>query len=188
MQGQLFVISAPSGAGKSSLISALLSDQELVASHRLACSVSHTTRPPRPGEVDGQHYHFVSKDVFERLIAEQAFFEYATVYDHFYGTSKLAIQQQRDAGVSVLLDIDWQGARQIKQQVSSCHSIFIAPPSIEELERRLLARGQDSAEVIARRMRQAEAEMQHADEFDHLILNDDFATSLSQLANLIKAG
>lgn len=181
------MISAPSGAGKSSLITALMNDQELVAAHRLACSVSHTTRPARPGEVDGQHYHFVSKETFEGLIAQHAFFEYAKVYDHYYGTSKSAIELQREAGATVLLDIDWQGARQIKQQVPNCHTVFIAPPSIAELERRLLARGQDSAEVIARRMRQAEAEMEHASEFDHVILNDDFATSLGQLADLIKA-
>jgi len=175
--GHLFVVSAPSGAGKSSLIKALLA-QYSGKSNPLKVSVSHTTRQPRKGERDGEHYHFVDHNQFEALIGQGAFFEYAKVFDHYYGTSRLAIENTLEQGVDVFLDIDWQGARQVKAQYPQAHLVFILPPSVSELERRLIGRGQDSDEVIARRMRDAKAEMSHVDEFDYVLINDDFEQTL----------
>jgi guanylate kinase len=178
--GNLFILSAPSGAGKSTLIQALL------AKHAdMQLSVSHTTRAPRPGEVDGVHYHFVSVADFQQRIAAGEFFEHAEVFGNYYGTSKAAIAHQLAQGIDVFLDIDWQGARQLRAQLDSIQSIFILPPSVDELARRLNQRGQDSAEVIAGRMAKAQDEMSHAAEYDYLLVNDDFQLCLNQLEHIV---
>ncbi|EOW6771448.1 guanylate kinase [Cronobacter muytjensii] len=183
-QGTLYIVSAPSGAGKSSLIQAFLKTQPLYDSQ---VSVSHTTRNPRPGEVHGEHYFFVNHDRFRAMIAEDAFLEHAEVFGNYYGTSRAAIEQVLATGVDVFLDIDWQGARQIREKMPHARSIFILPPSKEELNRRLRGRGQDSEEVIAKRMAQAVAEMSHYAEYDYLIVNDDFDTALSDLKIILRA-
>lgn len=181
-RGNLFILSAPSGAGKSSLINALL------AKHAdMKVSVSHTTRSPRPGEDNGVHYHFVSVDEFKSLIDKNDFFEWAQVFDNYYGTSKQAIEEQLAAGIDVFLDIDWQGAQQMRKLVDDIETIFILPPSKEELETRLNNRGQDSAEVIAGRMAQAQSESSHYDEYDYVVINDDFATALTQIETIVLA-
>ncbi|NPE57618.1 guanylate kinase [Dickeya dadantii] len=183
-QGTLYIVSAPSGAGKSSLIQALLKTQPL---YDTQVSISHTTRAMRPGEVHGEHYFFVPVDEFNRMIEEDDFLEYAEVFGNYYGTSRAAIEQVLSTGVDVFLDIDWQGARQIRERMPQARSIFILPPSQEELERRLRGRGQDSEEVIARRMKQAVAEMSHYAEYDYLIVNDDFDLALLDLKTIIRA-
>lgn len=183
-QGTLYIVSAPSGAGKSSLIQALLKTQPL---YDTQVSVSHTTRAPRPGEVHGEHYFFVNHDEFRSMIGENAFLEHAEVFGNYYGTSRKAIEQVLATGVDVFLDIDWQGAQQIRKSMPGARSIFILPPSKDELDRRLRGRGQDSEEVIAKRMAQAVAEMSHYAEYDYLIVNDDFDTALSDLKNIIRA-
>ncbi|WP_394193666.1 guanylate kinase [Pseudoalteromonas atlantica] len=181
-RGNLFILSAPSGAGKSSLINALL------AKHSdMKVSVSHTTRSPRPGEDNGVHYHFVSVDEFKSLIDKNDFFEWAQVFDNYYGTSKQAIEEQLAAGIDVFLDIDWQGAQQMRKLVDDIETIFILPPSKEELETRLNNRGQDSAEVIAGRMAQAQSESSHYDEYDYVVINDDFDTALTQIETIVLA-
>ena len=176
MLGQLFVISAPSGAGKTSLIKALREDMP-----DLGLSVSHTTRPMRRGEVDGQHYHFVSVAQFEALIAAGAFVEHARVFDHYYGTSKAAIEQVLAAGQDLILEIDWQGAAQVRTLFPAVRSVFILPPSLDALAERLTARAQDDAQVIKRRLAEARREMQEYPHYDYLIINDEFALALSQL-------
>ena len=181
--GNLFVISAPSGAGKSSLISALLKDNL----SNMQVSVSHTTRNPRPGETDGQHYHFVTQTEFKRLIAANAFFEWAEVFGNFYGTSRIIIEETLAKGIDVFLDIDWQGAQQVKALMPEAVGIFILPPSRVELERRLTGRGQDSQEVIDIRMAQAVSEMSHYQEYDFVIINDDFEQALSNLHTIIQS-
>lgn len=183
-QGTLYIVSAPSGAGKSSLIQALLKTQPL---YDTQVSISHTTRGVRPGENHGEHYFFVSKDEFKQMIAEDAFLEHAEVFGNYYGTSRQAIENVLATGVDVFLDIDWQGAEQIRQKMPQSRSIFILPPSKDELDRRLRGRGQDSEEVIAKRMAQAVAEMSHYAEYDYLIVNDDFDTALSDLKIIIRA-
>ncbi|PWC17585.1 guanylate kinase [Brenneria roseae subsp. roseae] len=183
-QGTLYIVSAPSGAGKSSLIQALLKTQPL---YDTQVSISHTTRDQRPGEKHGEHYFFVSVDEFKRMIQEKEFLEYAEVFGNYYGTSRLAIEQILATGVDVFLDIDWQGAQQIRSQMPQARSIFILPPSKEELARRLRGRGQDSEEIIARRMAQAVAEMTHYSEYDYLIVNDDFDLALLDLKTIIRA-
>jgi guanylate kinase len=183
-QGTLYIVSAPSGAGKSSLIQALLKTQPLYDSQ---VSVSHTTRDPRPGEVHGEHYFFVNHDEFRSMIGQDAFLEHAEVFGNYYGTSREAIEQVLATGVDVFLDIDWQGAQQIRKRMPGARSIFILPPSKDELDRRLRGRGQDSEEVIAKRMAQAVAEMSHYAEYDYLIVNDDFDTALGDLKNIIRA-
>lgn len=183
-QGTLYIVSAPSGAGKSSLIQALLKTQPL---YDTQVSISHTTRVKRPGESHGEHYFFVSVDEFKRMIQENEFLEYAEVFGNYYGTSRTAIEQVLATGVDVFLDIDWQGAQQIRSQMPQARSIFILPPSKEELARRLRGRGQDSEEVIARRMAQAVAEMTHYAEYDYLIVNDDFDLALLDLKTIIRA-
>lgn len=150
-------------------------------------SVSHTTRAPRPGEVHGEHYFFVNHDEFRSMIGENAFLEHAEVFGNYYGTSRKAIEQVLATGVDVFLDIDWQGAQQIRKSMPGARSIFILPPSKDELDRRLRGRGQDSEEVIAKRMARAVAEMSHYAEYDYLIVNDDFDTALSDLKNIIRA-
>ena len=180
--GNLFVVSAPSGAGKTSLVRALIaSDPDL----RL--SVSHTTRPMRAGEVNGDHYHFVSAGEFERMCCEDAFLEQATVFDHRYGTARAQIAGHLIRGRDVILEIDWQGARQVRARSPGCVGIFVLPPSIEQLESRLRKRAQDDAGVIARRMHAAVNEVSHYDEFDYLVVNDDFDTAVAQLRSIIVA-
>ncbi|WP_392566770.1 guanylate kinase [Utexia brackfieldae] len=174
----LFIISAPSGAGKSSLINAYLNTQ---TTRKTKVSISHTTRDSRPGEQDGQHYHFVDKTTFEQMIAQQAFIEYAKVYDNYYGTSRQAIEGCLEQNIDVFLDIDWQGAQQVRQAMPDAKSIFILPPSLTELENRLIKRGQDSEEIIKKRMLKAQSEISHYAEYDYLIINDDFNHSLTQL-------
>jgi len=179
----LFVVAAPSGGGKTSLISALLDEDE-----RTRLSVSHTTRPPRPGEQDGVHYHFVDEFTFLDLVSQDAFLEHARVFDYRYGTGRQSVEQQLASGHDVILDIDWQGARQIRKAFPSCCSIFIIPPSLEVLRQRLTGRGQDSESVIQRRMRDAQAEISHWTEFDFLIINDDFNEALADLHSIIRSG
>ena len=180
--GILFVVSAPSGAGKTSLLKALLP-----AEQSLALSVSHTTRARRPGEEDGVHYHFVGVEEFQRLVAEGAFLEHAQVFDNFYGTSEKGVREQLSAGQDVVLEIDWQGARQVRTCFPDAVSIFIAPPSIEALRERLGGRGQDDQDVIERRMRDARDELSHFSEYDYLVINDDFEQALGELQAIILA-
>lgn len=182
LAGNLFIISAPSGAGKSSLIQALLQRHQ-----DMQVSVSHTTRAPRPGEQDGVHYHFVSVDTFKALIEKDEFFEWAEVFGNYYGTSKSAIRELLRQGIDVFLDIDWQGARQIKVLEPSAKGIFILPPSLTELEQRLNKRGQDCSDVIAKRMAQAHSEMSHANEYEYLIINDNFDNALLELERIVLA-
>lgn len=179
-EGTLFIISAPSGAGKTSLV------RELVESlDGIQVSVSHTTRARRQGEVDGVNYHFVDVATFEAMIERGEFFEHARVFDNYYGTSRPAVEKMLAAGQDVILEIDWQGARQVRQQMPDAVSIFILPPSREELERRLASRGTDEHATIARRMRDAVSEMSHHDEYDYLVINDDFTTALRELQSLV---
>ncbi|MFK5217054.1 guanylate kinase [Glaesserella parasuis] len=182
--GNLYIISAPSGAGKSSLINALLSD---LPRSQVQLSISHTTRNPRPGEEHGVHYYFTQHDEFKRLIEQGHFLEWAEVFGNYYGTSLPMIERSLDQGIDVFLDIDWQGARQIRAKVPNVKTIFILPPSKAELEKRLIGRGQDSAETIAKRMSEAVSEMSHYNEFDYVIVNDDFQTALSELKSILTA-
>ncbi|OCG16093.1 guanylate kinase [Gilliamella sp. wkB292] len=182
--GTLFIISAPSGAGKSSLIRAYLAQNN---QHPAKVSISHTTRDPRPGEQHGQHYYFIDHKHFESLIDNQAFVEYAHVFDHYYGTSKAEIEESLSQGINVFLDIDWQGAQQVRKKMPSAKSIFILPPSLKELENRLVKRGQDDANVIQKRMQKAQAEISHYNEYDYVIINDDFDCSLNALNSIITA-
>lgn len=183
-KGTLYIVSAPSGAGKSSLISAML---EKNPTYAMKVSVSHTTRCMRPGEQDGVHYHFVEKEHFEALIEQGEFLEYAEVFGNYYGTSRVWIERTLDKGIDVFLDIDWQGARQIRAQMPAAKSIFILPPSNGELERRLNTRGQDSEAVIAKRMAEAKSEISHYNEYDYLIVNDDFDTALVDFKAILRA-
>lgn len=176
----LYVIAAPSGGGKTSLIAALLERDPNV---RL--SVSYTTRPPRPGEEDGTHYHFVEKDEFRELVRDDALLEYAEVYGHHYGTGRAAVEAELEAGHDVLLDIDWQGAQQIRSTFPASCTIFVLPPSLEELRRRLERRGQDDREVIDKRMAEARSEIAHWREFDFIVVNDDFDEALADLHAVI---
>jgi guanylate kinase len=178
--GTLYVISAASGAGKTSLVNAVLEQVD-----ELVVSVSHTTRAPREGEVDGVNYHFVDKTTFEKMVEAGEFFEHATVFGNMYGTSQQHLQQQLQSGMDVILEIDWQGARQIRQ-LMACRSIYIVPPSTSALRERLDARGQDDDTIIDKRMREAISEMSHYVEFDYLIINDDFAEAKDNLAAIIK--
>lgn len=183
--GHLYIISAPSGAGKSSLISALLQSSH---HHKMMVSISHTTRTPRPNEVDGEHYYFVSQDTFENLIEQGHFLEYARVFGgKYYGTSLPAIEENLAKGIDVFLDIDWQGARQIRKKVEGVKSIFILPPSLQILEQRLKGRGQDSDEVIQDRMAKAQDEMSHYKEYDYVIINDKFQQALQELGAILQA-
>lgn len=182
--GNLFIVAAPSGAGKSSLIRALLARH---ADASMQVSVSCTTRAPRPGEQDGVHYHFLSTAAFEAKIAGHEFYEWAQVFDHYYGTSRTYIENTLAAGVDVFLDIDWQGARQVREAYPAVQTIFIVPPSLAELEHRLRMRGQDSDAVIAKRMAKAQAEMSHYHEFDFLLVNDDFEETLAALEQIVLA-
>jgi len=180
-KGTLYVISAASGAGKTSLVSALL---QQVAD--IEVSVSHTTRAPREGEVDGVNYHFVDTDSFETMVEDAEFFEHATVFGNMYGTSQQHVDDQLLAGKDVILEIDWQGARQIRRLIPDCSTIYIVPPSTEALRQRLTSRGQDDDEVIDRRMQEAVSEMSHYVEFDYLVINDDFDQARDNLVAIIR--
>jgi guanylate kinase len=180
--GNLFILSAPSGAGKSSLIKALLSQE---STRLMEVSVSHTTRDPRPGENDGEHYHFISVDKFKAQIAKNELYEYAEVFGNYYGTSETAIDLQLAQGIDVFLDIDWQGAQQVRMKKPEVTTIFISPPSKAELESRLRKRGQDSEEIIESRMAQAKAECSHYNEFDYVIVNNDFSQALIELTTIV---
>lgn len=184
-KGTLFIISAPSGAGKSSLIKKYMDSYNYDDSCRL--SISHTTREPRPGEENHISYHFVSHDEFQELIERDAFFEYAKVFDNYYGTSKEIVLQWLEEGKDVFFDIDWQGARIIKEQIPEAVKIFILPPSIKELHQRLVRRGQDDASVIQKRMAKATGEISHFDEYDYVIINDNFDDSVISLRSIICA-
>ncbi|MBE0488539.1 MAG: guanylate kinase [Halomonas sp.] len=181
-QGTLFIVSAPSGAGKTSLVRELIESLD-----GIQVSVSHTTRERRNGEVNGVNYHFVDVPAFEAMIERGEFFEHARVFDNYYGTSRPAVQAALAAGQDVILEIDWQGARQVRSQLPDAVSIFILPPSREELEHRLASRGTDEHAVIERRMRDAVSEMSHHDEYDYLVINDDFTTALRELQALVIA-
>jgi guanylate kinase len=179
--GTLYIISAASGAGKTTLVSAVLEQLD-----DLEVSVSHTTRAPREGEVDGVNYHFVDKDTFEAMVEDSEFIEYATVFGNMYGTSRQHIQEQLLKGKDVILEIDWQGARQIRQLMADCRSVYIVPPSTEALRERLTSRGKDDEETITRRMQEAISEMSHYVEFDYLIINDDFDEARDNLTAIIR--
>lgn len=178
----LFTVSAPSGAGKSSLIAALLRQDPT-----LCLSISHTTRQPRPGEVNGREYHFTTVDDFKKRLDANEFLEYALVHGNYYGTSKLSVLEQLSAGCDTLLEIDWQGARQIRSLFPETVSIFILPPAFDVLENRLNKRGQDAPEIIRQRIEAAGEEIRHACEADYVIINADFDLALSKLASIVEA-
>lgn len=178
--GKLFIISAPSGAGKTSLVKQLLAQIT-----QLSVSISHTTRTMRPGEIQGQDYFFVPVAEFQTMLQQDAFLEHAQVFDNFYGTAKQTVQENLNQGLDVILEIDWQGAQQIKQIIPDSLSIFILPPSIAVLHKRLTNRGQDDEQIIERRMLDAVAEMRHFEEFDYLIVNDVFENALTELKSII---
>lgn len=180
--GQLYVISAPSGAGKTSLVKRLTETDPLIK-----VSVSTTTRPPRPGEVDGVSYHFTTPEAFMEKVEQGDFLEWAEVFGNYYGTQKSQVEALLQQGFDVILEIDWQGAAQIRQIMPETQSIFILPPSLEELKRRLTGRGTDAPEVIARRLSEAKAEMRHYPEFDYLVINDDFDVAFDDLHMIFKA-
>ncbi len=182
MSGNLFIVSAASGAGKTSLVKALVDSTQGVI-----VSVSCTTRAKRPGEVDGVDYHFVTEARFQAMLEQGGFLEHARVFDNQYGTSKSWVQKRLQEGLDVILEIDWQGARQVRELHPEAIGIFVLPPSRPELERRLRGRGQDDEDVIARRMRDAVSEMSHYDEFGYVLVNDDFDAALAELRCLIQA-
>ena len=179
--GLLFIITAPSGAGKSSLIDALLKDDP-----RLKLSVSYTTRTPRPGELNGREYHFVDDPIFIAMLKRGEFLESAEVHGYRYGTSQAVIRDALGRGEDLVLEIDWQGAQQVRKLRPGCIGVFILPPSVAELERRMRARGQDSGAVIRRRLASAEEEISHAPEFDYVIINKDFEIAKQDLQAIIR--
>lgn len=181
-KGTLFIVSAPSGAGKTSLVKALCENNA-----SLRTSVSFTTRDIRPGEENGVHYHFVSHDEFEAMLERSEFLESANVFGNHYGTSQVWVEEQLTAGIDVILEIDWQGALQVRKLIPDSVSIFILPPSRQALEERLHGRGQDEADVIAKRMAQAKDEMSHYSEFEYLIINDDFSQALTDFGVVVNA-
>jgi len=182
MSGNLYIVSAPSGAGKTSLVSALLE-----ADRGIRKSVSYTTRQPRPGESNGSHYHFVTITDFERMAQAGDFLESALVHDNRYGTSRKWVQEQMAADIDIVLEIDWQGAAQVRKLMPAAISIFILPPSFEALLKRLNSRGQDPADVIARRLANAREEIAHVTDFDYVIINNDFRTAASELQDVVRA-
>lgn len=182
MPGNLFIVTAPSGAGKSSLVKALLE-----ADPSISLSISYTTRAARPGEENGVHYHFVDVEQFKEMLNRGDFLESAEVYGNYYGTSQPWIEDQIRAGRDLLLEIDWQGASQVRKFFPDALSLFILPPSLAELKRRLEGRGQDSAEVIERRLAAAQEDISHAYSFDYLVVNDDFNTALADIQAIVQA-
>ncbi len=180
--GTLYIVSAPSGAGKTSLVKALLDAQPQVR-----VSVSHTTRPMRPGEVDGVNYHFVTREAFLERLQQGEFLEHAEVFGNLYGTSQHWVEQTLDQGYDLILEIDWQGAQQVRRLMPQAKSIFILPPTQEALRQRLTNRGQDSDDVIEKRMREAVSEMTHYVEYDYLVINDDFAHALIDLQAIFRS-
>lgn len=180
MTGKLIIISAPSGAGKTSLARALIANSD-----DIMMSVSHTTRAQRAGEEDGKDYFFVSQPAFIAMAGDEVFLEYAEVYGNFYGTSRVAVEIMLEQGMNVLLDIDWQGARNVRELMPDAVSVSVLPPSVEELERRLRSRGSDSESVIQSRMKQALDEMTHCREADFIVLNDDFNQALDDLSLIL---
>jgi len=181
-KGTLFTVSAPSGAGKTSLVKALIESLD-----ELKVSVSHTTRPIRPGEEDGVNYHFVDEAAFLAMMGDGAFLEHAKVFKNYYGTSSQWVEETLEAGIDVILEIDWQGAQQIRRLMPASISIFILPPSQESLRERLTGRGQDAAEVIEGRMAEAKSEMSHVVEGDYIVINDDFSRALDEFRAIILA-
>tara|TARA_B100001109_G_scaffold246056_1_gene234395 strand:- start:45138 stop:45815 length:678 start_codon:yes stop_codon:yes gene_type:complete len=182
MIGTLFIFSAPSGAGKTSLVKGLLDSTGYIG-----VSVSHTTRAPRPGETDGKDYHFVPVEEFQQMVNRGAFLEHAQVFDNFYGTSQEWVESELAAGRDVILEIDWQGAEQVRRLMPDTISVFIAPPSISALRERLQKRGQDDEQTIERRMRDARKEMSHYGEYDYLIINDNFNNTVEELRAIVIA-
>lgn len=182
-KGTLYIISAPSGAGKTSLVKALIE-----TTPEITVSVSHTTRSQRPGEIQGEDYYFVTLIQFRKMLDENGFLEYAEVFENCYGTAREPVSLALAEGQDVILEIDWQGAQQVRKIMADSRSIFILPPSRETLQSRLCRRGQDSEEVIARRMGNAKNEISHYDEYDYLIVNDDFQQALNELKSVILCG
>jgi len=180
--GTLFVISAPSGAGKTSLVAEMLH-----ADQKLGVSVSHTTRPMREGEKDGINYHFVSRDKFEAMIGRGDFLEHADVFGNYYGTSQVWVREMLAIGRDVILEIDWQGASQVRRLIPECVSVFIVPPSYEVLRDRLVGRGTDVSEVVERRLSEAREECRHVGEFDYLVVNDGFQEALADLLAIVRS-
>ncbi len=182
MRGTLYIVAAPSGAGKSSIVNATLARDP-----QIALSISFTSRAPRPGERHAEHYHFVSAEAFQEMIAAGDFFEYARVHGDWKGTARQSVEPQLAAGRDVLLEIDWQGARQVREKVPDAVAVFILPPSRAALEERMRKRGQDSEEVIARRLAAAREEMSHFGEFDYVIINEDFDTAVGEMCAIFTA-
>ncbi|TBU76100.1 guanylate kinase [Phytopseudomonas daroniae] len=180
--GTLYIVSAPSGAGKTSLVKALIDSEP-----RIRVSVSHTTRTMRPGETDGVNYHFVAREQFHAMLDKNAFLEHAEVFGNLYGTSQAWVEQTLAEGFDLILEIDWQGAEQVRRLMPQARSIFILPPTQEALRHRLTNRGQDSGEVIEQRMREAVNEMSHYIEYDYIVINDDFSHALSDLKSIFRA-
>ncbi|MEN9658742.1 MAG: hypothetical protein RL571_2207 [Pseudomonadota bacterium] len=181
-KGNLFVVTAPSGAGKTTLVAALLA-----ADQNVQLSVSFTTRAPRPGEVDGKDYHFVAREVFEKMILNGDFLEHAEVYGNYYGTSQTWINHAIDTGSDILLEIDWQGAAQVRRLFPEVVGLFVLPPSVEVLEQRLKNRGKDSDEVIERRMAAAKEEISHVEEFDYVIVNEHIDEAVRDIVSTVRA-
>ncbi len=182
MRGTLYIVAAPSGAGKSSIVNACLARDP-----GIALSISFTSRQPRPGERHAEHYHFIAKDEFERMVAAGDFFEHALVHGDWKGTARQSVEPQLAAGKDVLLEIDWQGARQVRKKVPNAVSVFILPPSRRALEQRMRSRGQDSEAVIAQRLAAAREEMSHYGEFDYVIVNEDFNTAVDEMCAIFTA-
>ncbi len=182
MRGTLYIVAAPSGAGKSSIVNAVLSRVPNVA-----LSISYTSRAPRPGERHAQHYHFISKAEFEQMIADGQFFEYALVHGDYKGTARNSVLPQLENGLDVLLEIDWQGARQVREQIPEAKSIFILPPSKQALETRMRNRGQDTEQVIAQRLAAAREEISHYDEFDFVLVNEHFDLAVQEVTAIFTA-
>jgi len=182
MSGSLYIVSAPSGAGKTSLVSKLIQEDSSIV-----VSVSSTTRDMRPGEENGVNYHFLTVTEFDEKIVQGDFLEHAKVFDNYYGTSKSSVESQLASGKDVILEIDWQGAEQVRKIMPDAHSIFILPPSRDELFKRLTGRGTDSEEIIQRRMQDATSEMSHYHEFDYIVINNNFDIALKELHSIFQA-
>ncbi len=180
--GKLFIIAAPSGAGKTSLVNALVKEI-----NRIQISISYTTRPMRPGDVDAEQYHFIDESRYQQMVAEEDFLEHALVFDHHYGTGKAWVLEKLNKGEDVILEIDWQGAEQVRKLIPASVSIFILPPSIEILHERLKSRSQDKADVIADRMSKNILEIEHYSDFDYLVVNKEFDTAVADLKAIVKA-